>query len=189
MLPSIARPPQDVAGAEVARDALGQAAAWTPIVLAASFVAIFAVLLVMWIEMRRAARAWDGFLAAFGERSLPLAEHASAAARNVERVTRLVRAEVERLARATEGVSADVQELSDDVRRRLADVSALLDVAQEEAEDAVLDTAAKVRALRSGASALLRRGALETAQRALAAARAKPTAAEEADREPRAESA
>lgn len=59
-----------------------------------------------------------------------------------------------------EGVTDDIGEASVEVKRRIADLSALLDLAQSEAEDAVLDAAAKLRMLRKGAGLLARVGGL-----------------------------
>ena len=65
-----------------------------------------------------------------------------------------MRTEIDRLNGMFEGVTDDIGEASVEVRRRIADLSALLDLAQSEAEDAVLDAAAKLRMLRKGAGLL-----------------------------------
>ena len=145
---------QDTTVVEVARDGLALVSAWTMIGMALAFVAILVVLVLVLAELRGLSRAWTGFLTAAGDRSRPLLEHAGNAARNVDHVTGVVRSEVDRLNETIGSVANDVGEASVEVKRRLADLSALLDLAQSEAEDAVLDVAAKVRMLRRGAGLL-----------------------------------
>ncbi len=150
-------PLQDTTVVEVARDGLALVSAWTMIGMALAFVAILVVLVLVLAELRGLSRAWTGFLTAAGDRSRPLLEHAGNAARNVDHVTGVVRSEVDRLNETIGSVANDVGELGEasvEVKRRLADLSALLDLAQSEAEDAVLDVAAKVRMLRRGAGLL-----------------------------------
>ena len=147
-------PAQDTTIVEVARDGLALISAWTMIGMALAFVAILVVLVLVLAELRRLSRAWAGFLTAAGDRSRPLLEHAGNAARNLDHVTTVVRSEVDRLNEKLGSVANDVGEASVEVKRRLADLSALLDLAQSEAEDAVLDVAAKMRMLRRGAGLL-----------------------------------
>lgn len=139
---------------EVARDGLALVSAWTMIGMALAFAAILAVLVLVLAELRLLSRAWTGFLTVAGDRSRPMLEHAGNAARNLDHVTAAVRAEVDRLNETIGSVADDLGEASVEARRRLADVAALLDLAQSEAEDAVLDVAAKVRMLRKGAGLL-----------------------------------
>ena len=148
---TLTSPLQDTTVVEVARDGLALVSAWTMIGMALAFLAILVVLVLVLAELRRLSRAWTGFLTAAGDRSRPMLEHAGNAARNLDHVTTVVRSEVDRLNETIGSVAGDVGEASVEVRRRLADLSALLDLAQSEAEDAVLDVAAKVRMLRKGA--------------------------------------
>lgn len=147
---------QDTTVVEVARDGLALVSAWTMIGMALAFVAILVVLVLVLAELRGLSRAWTGFLTAAGDRSRPMLEHAGNAARNLDHVTTVVRTEVDRLNETVGNVADDLGQVSVEARRRLADVSALLDLAQSEAEDAVLDVAAKVRMLRRGAGLLER---------------------------------
>ena len=55
-------------------------------------------------------------------------------------------------------MAGGIDEAAAQVRARLADLSAVLDLAQSEAEDAVLEAAAKLRAVRAGKGWLARRG-------------------------------
>ncbi len=145
---------QDTTVVELARDGLAVVSAWTMVGLGLAFLAILVVLLLVLAELRTLSRTWTGFLATTSERSQPLLEHANSAARNLDHVTSVVRSEIDRLHGMVEGVTDDIGEASVEVRRRIADLSALLDLAQSEAEDAVLDAAAKLRMLRKGAGLL-----------------------------------
>jgi len=145
---------QDTTVVELARDGLAVVSAWTMVGLGLAFLAILVVLLLVLAELRMLSRTWTGFLATTSERSQPLLEHANSAARNLDHVTSVVRSEIDRLHGMVEGVTDDIGDASVEVRRRIADLSALLDLAQSEAEDAVLDAAAKLRMLRKGAGLL-----------------------------------
>lgn len=145
---------QDTTVVELARDGLAVVSAWTMIGLGLAFLAILVVLLLVLAELRMLSRTWTGFLDATSKRSEPLLEHANSAARNLDHVTSVVRSEIDRLHGMVEGVTDDIGDASVEVRRRIADLSALLDLAQSEAEDAVLDAAAKLRMLRKGAGLL-----------------------------------
>lgn len=149
---------QDTTVVELARDGLAAVSAWTMVGLGLAFLAILVVLVLVLAELRTLSRTWTGFVATTTERSGPLVEHASNAARNLDHITSVVRTEIDRLNGMIEGVTDDIDEASLEVRRRIADLSALLDVAQSEAEDAVLDAASKLRMLRKGAGLLARVG-------------------------------
>ena len=155
MLLHLAPPLQDTTVVTVARDGLGVVSAWMTLGIGVAFAAILIVLLLVLSELRLLSRTWTGFLRTTTERSIPLVEHANNAAQNLERITEVVRSEVDRFDGAVGGVADDIGKAAEDVKRRVADLSALLDLAQSEAEDAVLDAAAAVRMLRKG-TALLR---------------------------------
>ena len=151
--------PQDTTVVELARDGLGVVSAWTLVGVGLAFLAILVVLLLVLAELRLLSRTWAGFLTTTADRSKPLVEHANNTARNLDHVTSVVRAEIDRLTGIVGGVTDDLGEASLEARRRIADLSALLDVAQSEAEDAVLDAASKLRMLRKGAGLLGKVGA------------------------------
>ncbi len=159
MPPYLHLPLQDTTIVTLARDGVGMVSAWMTVGLGVAFVAILIVLLLVLAELRRLSRTWTDFLATTGERSIPLVEHANNAARNLDRITRVVRSEVDRFDGALVEVAEDIGKASADVKRRVADLSALLDLAQSEAEDAVLDAAATVRTLRKGAALVRGAGA------------------------------
>ncbi len=146
---------QDTTVVTLARDGIGLVSAWMTVGIGVAFVVILIVLLLVLSELRFLSRTWSTFLDTTAERSVPLVEHANNAARNLERITEVVRSEVDRFDGAVGEVAEDIGRASADVRRRVADLSALLDLAQSEAEGAVLDAAAAVRMLRQG-TALVR---------------------------------
>ena len=160
MSPTFTVAVQDTTVVELARDGLAVVSAWTMVGLGLAFLAILVVLLLVLAELRTLSRTWTGFLDATSKRSEPLLEHANNAARNLDHVTTVVRSEIDRLQGMVEGVTDDIGDASIEVRRRIADLSALLDLAQSEAEDAVLDAAAKLRMLRKGAGLLAKVGGL-----------------------------
>ena len=145
---------QDTTVVEVARDGLAVVSAWTMVAMGLAFLAILVVLVLVLAELRTLSRTWTGFLTTTTDRSKPLVEHANSAARNLDHITSVVRSEIDRLNGMIGGVTDDIGEASLEVKRRIADLSALLDLAQSEAEDAVLDAAAKLRMLRKGAGLL-----------------------------------
>lgn len=145
MSPLVTTIPQDTTVVEVARDGLAVVSAWTMFAMGVAFLAILVVLVLVLAELRMLSRTWTGFLTTTTDRSQPLVEHANNAARNLDHVTSVVRAEIDRLTGIVGGVTDDLGEASLEARRRIADLSALLDVAQSEAEDAVLDAASKLR--------------------------------------------
>ena len=145
---------QDTTVVEVARDGLALVSAWTMVAMGLAFLAILVVLVLVLAELRTLSRTWTGFLTTTTDRSKPLVEHANSTARNLDHITSVVRSEIDRLNGMIGGVTDDIGEASLEVKRRIADLSALLDLAQSEAEDAVLDAAAKLRMLRKGAGLL-----------------------------------
>ena len=167
---------QDTTVVELARDGLASFSAWAAGGAALALVALLAVLLLVLAELRRLAASWTDFLAATSARSQSLVDHASSAARNVDHIARTVREEVDRLGASMGGVARGIERASAELQSRLKDLLALVDVAQSEAEDAVLEVAAKVRAMRTSATGLLRLAQLDRNART-------PPAEEPPDRE------
>jgi uncharacterized protein YoxC len=94
----------------------------------------------------------------------PVMRHATTIADNLNYITTSLRADVEHVHRV---VSATHERMDDAVRAvevRAKEFDALLSVAQEEAEDAFVATAAAVRGVRAGASAFARRARTRDAQ-------------------------
>ena len=147
---------QDTTVVELARDGLASFSAWAIGGAAVALVALLVVLLLVLAELRRLAASWTDFLAATSTRSQSLVDHASSAARNIDHITRTVRGEVDRLGASVGGLAKGIEQGSTELQSRLKDLLALVDVAQSEAEDAVLEIASKLRTMRAGAAGLLR---------------------------------
>ena len=141
---------QDTAVVALAADTLTLAPGWIGLVIAAVATALLIVLILVLLELRRVGNTWSRFMTTTEERTRPIVEHASAAARNVEHITQLVRNDLGRINEAFAGLADGIGNASGELQTRLKDLAALLDLAQSEAEDAVLDAASKVRAFRSG---------------------------------------
>lgn len=145
-------------------DALESAAAWltastwVTVSLAVVLVGLLAVMVLVLVELRKLSQSWNGFVEVTARRTQPVLDHVTSAARNLDKTTGFVRDEVERATQAVGGITLGMEEASAHVRTRLAELSALLDLAQSEAEEAVLEAAAKVRTIRAG-TGLLRRAA------------------------------
>lgn len=164
MIDSLLRQSQDTVAVAVAWDSLDpgmdrlvSAALWTAGVLGTLILLFLTIGILLLVEARRLSRSWTAFAKETQGQFRPVIEHAAAAARNVDELTASVRAEVERLNQAVGGVAGGIDEASAQMRTRLADLSAVLDFAQSEAEAAVLEVAAKLRTVRAGAGWLARR--------------------------------
>ena len=147
---------QDTTVVELARDGLTSFAAWAMGGAAVALVALLVVLLLVLTELRRLAASWTDFLAATSTRSQSLVDHASSAARNIDHITRTIRGEVDRLGASVGGLAKGIEYGSTELQRRLRDLLALVDVAQSEAEEAVLEVASRIRTMRTSATGLLR---------------------------------
>ena len=147
---------QDTTVVTLARDGMAVFTAWALAGLVLAFAALLVVILLVLAELRRLSAAWTDFLAAASVHSQSLIGHANRAARNVEQITSTVRGEVDRLNRSFGGLTDGIEETSDQIRTRLRELLALVALAQSEAEEAVLEAAAGLRALRSNASGILR---------------------------------
>ena len=148
--------PQDTVVVALARGALESAAAWVLVGLAALFVAVLVVLVLVLGELRKLSKGWSKFVAETTEDAQPLLRHAASAARNLDRAAEAVRSEVVRATSALGGIAGGMDDAALHLRKRLAELSALLDLIQSEAEEAVLDAAAKLRIFRRGAGLLHR---------------------------------
>jgi hypothetical protein len=123
------------------------------IVLLAGLVAMIALAATA-IAMRKAIHAVQGTVDKLVTDAKPLLDQATRASEEARDVLRLVRSEAEKVVAATGEVSERLLEVSDAAVERLDRVAALVDVLQDEVEDAALSTAATVRGLRVGAMAV-----------------------------------
>ena len=146
--------PQDTTVLTLAGDSLTLVPGWAAVLVALAFAGVLVVLLLLLAEMRRVSVAWTRFLSSAEERSRPLVEHANAAARNLEHITEVASADIDRVNKAFTGLADGIADASGDLQARLKDLMALLDLAQSEAEDAVLEGASRLRSLRAGLGSL-----------------------------------
>lgn len=84
----------------------------------------------------------------------PIMHHASSVADNLNYVTTSLRQDVQQVNRTVASANQRVQQASRLAERRLHELTALLDVVQEEAEDTFIAAAATVRGMRTGADRL-----------------------------------
>lgn len=88
----------------------------------------------------------------------PIMRHASSIADDVNYITTSIRVDVQQVNRTIAGVNQRLQDAIALTERQLHDFNALLEVVQQEAEDAFVSTASTLRGVRGGAMAY-RRGA------------------------------
>jgi uncharacterized protein YoxC len=88
----------------------------------------------------------------------PIMRHASNIADNVDYVTTAIRTDIQQLNATITTANQRLQEAMAATEHRLRDMSALLSVVQEEAEQMFVSTASTVRGVQHGASALSRNG-------------------------------
>ena len=84
----------------------------------------------------------------------PIMRHASSAADNINYITTSIRTDIQQINATIAGANERLQHAVSLTERRLHDISALLQVVQEEAEQMFVSTAAAVRGVRTSASAL-----------------------------------
>jgi uncharacterized protein YoxC len=84
----------------------------------------------------------------------PIMRHASSAADNINYITTSIRTDIQQINATIAGANERLQQAVSLTERRLSDISALLQVVQEEAEQMFVSTAAAVRGVRTSASAL-----------------------------------
>ncbi len=145
---------QDTTVLTLAGDSLTLLPGWAVVLVVLALAGVLAILLLLLAEMRRMSGAWTRFLTSAEERSRPLVEHANAAARNLEHITEVARGDVDRVNKAFTGLADGIADASGELQKRLKDLVALLDLAQSEAEDAVLEGASRLRSLRAGLGSL-----------------------------------
>ena len=80
----------------------------------------------------------------------PLTKHASAIADNVDYITTSVRVDMQRVNQTIAAANEKLREAVELTEKRMSDFNALLRVAQQEAEDTFVSTAAMVRGVRKG---------------------------------------
>jgi uncharacterized protein YoxC len=84
----------------------------------------------------------------------PIMRHAGSVADNINYITTSIRTDVQQISATLAGANERLHQAVSLTERRLNDISALLQVVQEEAEQMFVSTAATVRGVRTSASAL-----------------------------------
>ncbi len=106
------------------------------------------------ITLRKSIVALQGTVDRLSADVKPLITQATLVTDDVRDVVKTVRGEVNRIAEASAEVSERLLDLSDAAEVRIDEVTALLDVLQDEVQDTALSAAAAVRGARVGAVAL-----------------------------------
>ncbi len=115
---------------------------------------VFIVLMVILIPVVRKVRKTATHFSEVLKRIVPVTQHASRIADNIDYVTTAVRADVQDVRHTLHDAHDRVREVLDESERRLHELGALLRLVQEEAEHAFVSTAATVRGLQVGAATL-----------------------------------
>ncbi len=124
------------------------------ILLSLAILGTMLVLLPMAWRLRDLERRARAVLDRLGTEIAPLAQHATRIADNVDYLTTAVREDVRQLSRTANLVDERVRAAMARAELRLREFDALLRVARDEAEDALLATAATLRGVRAGAMRL-----------------------------------
>lgn len=119
------------------------------IVIALAIIVVGFAVIAVALKVRGMAKRFRGDLA-------PVRKHLEAAAANVEYVSLAVRQDVEAVSHTVKSTSDRVQHAADAAAKRLAELNALMDVVQAEAEDIFIRTASAVRGVQAGAGAFAR---------------------------------
>lgn len=106
------------------------------------------------LQARRLTVTGTRLLADVKQQIQPVAERAQIVADNLGYVSAIVRDDVERLSATVAELAERLNHASDRVEERIEEFHALLEVAQDEAEDLFIDTAATVRGVQAGARTL-----------------------------------
>jgi hypothetical protein len=115
---------------------------------------VIAALPLAWIVYRKLDKLLDRIHRDIG----PIIQHASTAADNVNYVTTAIRTDIQQVHATITGANERLHQAVALTEKRLHDISALLQVVQEEAEQTFVSTAAAVRGVRTSASALTGNG-------------------------------
>ena len=117
-------------------------------------IVLLAALIPMALGARRAIQRVDALVDRLSRELGPVVTRVTAVSENVDYISKAARGEIQEITRtvrrATDGVSGGI----DAVERRVAELGALVQLAQKELEDAVVSTAATLRGVRAGAGML-----------------------------------
>lgn len=142
--------------------------ATTIIALALSVLTVVAIP-ALW-RFRRTYRKADHLLDRIYSDITPITHNANVISENLNYLTTAIRQDIQKVSATIEDANHQVEEALALTERRVRDFNALLAVAQEEAEHLFLSTASTVRGVRRGAEAFHRRGGMDFASDELDAA-------------------
>jgi uncharacterized protein YoxC len=130
---------------------------WAEAVTAISVavIAVFAVIAaiagtMLMLEIRRAVPDLRKLVDHLDRDTRPLLDSAKTLVDDAGKAVNAVKSEVDQFAKTSRGLRTRVERAVDAAEDRLQDLDALLDVVQEEVEDAALDIAAALRTTRRG---------------------------------------
>lgn len=128
----------------------------TAIIMLVMVLMVVAIVLVA-LQVRRAQQKVVAALERLYSDAKPLVQRASSIADNVNAISAVIRRDVDRIGATIADADERVRSAVAATEARLHELSALVSVAQEEAEDLFVSTASTVRGVRTGAATFSRR--------------------------------
>jgi hypothetical protein len=149
---------------------LGDIQAVSTAIIMLVMVLILVAIVFVALQVRRAQRQLVAALERIYADAKPLVQRASSIADNVNAISAVIRRDVDRIGATVADADERVRRAISATEAKLHELSAVLAVAQEEAEDLFVSTASTVRGVRSGAAAFSRRDGPDLASEELDAA-------------------
>lgn len=131
----------------IPRNGLETAADISLVILAVGSALALLAMTVLLLQIRK-------LLAGLQKHVQPVSDRARAAAENVEYISAVVRADIQKVHESVTKITDRLNDASDHMEDRIAEFNALMQVVQGEAEDIFLDTAAAAHGVRAGARTL-----------------------------------
>lgn len=131
---------------------LGSIQAVSTVIIMLLLVLILVAVALMLLQARRAQRKVASALERVYADSRPLVQRVSSIADNVNAISAVIRRDVDRIGATVADADERVRRAISATEAKLHELDALLTVAQEEAEDLFVSTAATVRGVRTGAA-------------------------------------
>jgi len=117
-------------------------------------VVVLAAMAIMLITLKKAVDSAKGIVEKLYEDTKPIVAQASQVAGDAREVVSMLRADAERVNQAVGAVSAQMLDVATAMENRLDEVSAVIDVVQDELEETALTATAALRGARLGGRAL-----------------------------------
>lgn len=133
---------------------LGTIAALANVLVSIAVIVLVAILVPAALSLRRATDKASRLIDKLSGELTPFATRANRISDNVDSITSTVRAEVEELSRTVRYVAERTRLGVEGVEQRVGELSALITVAQNELEQAVVSTAATLHGVQAGVVAL-----------------------------------